>query len=492
MSLLRKTANLLVNSAVLWALPAMAQQPEPWDLKRCVDYAVSNNISVRQADIQKRLSVLQYEQAKYSRYPNANFSTNTGFQFGRSIDPTTNQFTNQRLLFQGFQFNTDVTLYNWGRVTHNITAARLEAEASGSDVDKARNDVALNVATAYLQALLSKVQIDIAAVQVEQSQGQLTDTRKRVDAGTLPELNAVDLEAQLARDSASLITAQASYEQNLILLKALLNLGAEQPFTIAVPPVEQIPIEPFAELQPDIVYQLALQNQPAQKANEVRKQSLEAGVKAARAALYPTIFGSGGLATNFAGTNSKITGFQFLGYNPPDPTMGAITVDGQQYFLQSPNVKITQGTKGFGEMWNGWGTQMNNNFRQNVVVGVSVPIFNGYQSRTAYERSKLNVKSQDLVIEQSNQQLKQDIYSAYTNAVSSMQKFNASKSSLAATQKAYDFARRRYDLGLLSTLELITSQNNLTRAKIDMANAQFDYVFRMKVLEFYKGMGIKL
>ncbi|MCG7856160.1 TolC family protein [Flavihumibacter sp.] len=496
MSLLRKRCSLLftIGFLLVTSLPTAfsQQQPEVWDLRRCVDYAVANNISVRQSDVQKRLAVLQYEQNKYSKYPNANFSTNTGLQFGRSIDPTTNQFTNQRLLFQGFQFSTDVTIYNWGRISNNITAARLEAEAAGSDVDKVRNDIALNVATAYLQALLSKVQIDISAVQVEQSKGQLTDTRKRVDAGTLPELNAVDLEAQLARDSATLIGAEATYEQNLLNLKALLNLDAALPFTIAVPPVDQIPVEPMAELMPEVVYALALQNQPAQKANETRKQSLEYAVKASKAALYPTIFGSGGLASNFASTNRKITGFNFLGYSDPNPAAGAVTVDGQLIFLQSPNVQITQANKGFGELWNGWGTQMNNNFRQNVVVGMSIPIFNGYQARTAYERSKLSVKNQELIIEQGNQTLKQDIYSAYTNAVSSMQRFNASQSSLNATQKAYDFARRRYDLGLLSTLELITSQNNLTRAKIDMANAQFDYVFRMKVLEFYRGQGIKL
>jgi outer membrane protein len=135
---------------------------------------------------------------------------------------------------------------------------------------------------------------------------------------------------------------------------------------------------------------------------------------------------------------------------------------------------------------------MSNNFRQNIGVGISIPILGGWQSRTNYERSKLNLANAELVIQQGNLDLKANIYNAYTSAVASLQKYNAARSSVNAAERSYNFTLRRYELGLLSTLELITSQTNLTRSKIDMVNAQFDYVFRMKVLEFYKGQGIKL
>lgn len=496
MQFLRKFSLLMVSGFLLagqiQAQDAAAGDNVPWDLRKCVDYAIQNNISVKQSDVQKRISDLLYDQSKKGHIPNASFSTNTGYQFGRSIDPTTNLFTNQQLLFQGFQFNTDITIFNWGRINNNMASSRLASEAAAADVEKNKNDISLNVATAYLAALLSKVQIDIVKVQLQQSQNQLSDTRKRVDAGTVPELNAVDLEAQVARDSSSLITAEATFELNLLSLKALLNLDAAQPFSIAVPPVDQIPVDPIAELQPGLVFDLAIKNQPAQKANELRKQSLEYDVKSARSALYPTISAFGGLASNFANSNIKTTGVQFLGYLPPNPFSSVVDVNGTLTPVQNPNLKVTQENKGFGEMWSGWGTQMNNNFRQNIGIAISVPIISGFQSRTAYERTKLNVANQNLVIDQANQKLKQDIYTAYTNAVSSLQKYNASKTSRNAAQRAYDFASRRYELGLLSTLELITTQTNLTRSKIDLVNAQFDYVFRMKVLEFYKGMGIKL
>jgi outer membrane protein len=498
MQFLRKSAVLILSG--LWLASGLYAQDstgagggdDPWDLRRCVDYAIKNNISVKQSDVQKRIADLLFEQSKKGRLPNASFSTNTGYQFGRSVDPTTNLFTNQQFLSQTGQLSADVTIFNWNRITSNIASSRLASAAAAADVEKNRNDISLNVASAYLAALLSKVQIDIAKVQLAQNQSQLSDTRKRVEAGTVPELNAVTLEAQVAVDSSSLITAISNFELNLLSLKALINLDAALPFTIAVPPVDQIPVEPIAELQPALVFDLAMKNQPAQKANELRKQSLEYDVKSARSAMYPTIAGFGGLGSNFAGSNIKNTSVEFLGYNQPNPFSSVVNIGGTITPVQTPNVKINQANRGFGEMWSGWGTQMNNNFRQNLGIAISVPIFSGYQAHTNYERSKLNVQSQNLVIEQADQKLKQDIYIAYTNAVSSLQKFNASRSSLSASQRSYDFASRRYELGLLSTFDLITSQTNFNRAKIDVANAQFDYVFRMKVLEFYKGMGIKL
>ncbi|GAO45134.1 TolC family protein [Flavihumibacter petaseus] len=492
-SLLLLTGKLIVLGVLAQDTKVVPAGTEEWDLRRCVDYAVQNNISVRQSDVQKRIADLMYEQSRQAKIPNANFSLNNGLKFGRSIDPTTNLYTNQQLLYQGFQFNTDVTIFNWNRINHNITANRLEAAASAADVEKNKNDIALNVATAYLTALLSKVQVDIVRVQLKQSQDQLADTRKRVNAGTLPELNAVDLEAQVARDSANVISSDATFQLNLLSLKALLNLDAAQPFSIAVPPVEFIPVDPIAELQPALVYDLALKNQPAQKANDLRKQSLEASIKTARANLYPSIFAAGGLSSNFASTDKKFTGeYQFRGIDTTLNFVGILDANGKPYNVLSPNYLPLQAKKSFGELWQGYGDQLSNNFSQNIAVGISVPINNGFQARTNYKRSKLNLENQKLVIEQANQTLKQDIYSAYTNAVASLQKYNASKASMSAAQRSYDFASRRYELGLLSTLELITSQSNLTRAKIDVANAQFDYVFRMKVLEFYKGMGIKL
>ena len=465
---------------------------EKWDLRKCVDYAWQNNLTIKKQELQTSFASLAEKQSRQAVYPNANFTNNTGLQFGRSVDPTTNQFTTNQLLFQGFNLNADIVIFNWHRVKNGIVAAQLDYKAAQAGVEKAKNDIALSVATSFLQALLNREQIGIAQIQFEQTKSQLESTRKRVNAGALPELNAVEIEAQLARDSTAIINAKATADLSLLQLKALLNLDAAAPFELDVPPVDKIPVDKIADLQPDYVFQMAIQNQPAQKVNKLNLQSFQANVKVAKAGMYPTISAFLGLASNFSNPFQSITGANFAGYGNPNPLLGAVDVGGTNYYIQPSQFNYTKSSKSFGQLWNGYGSQLSDNFRQNFGIALNVPIFNGGNARTAYERSKLNVKDAELTILQADQQLKQDIYQAFTNATSALQRYSATEITLNASQKTYDFAKKRYDVGLLGTFELITNQNNLNRAMTDKVVAQYEYVFRMKVLEFYKGQGIKL
>lgn len=464
-----------------------------WNLMECVEYAWQHNLTVKTADVQELYSEATLKQAKLSRIPNANFSTSTGYNLGRNINPSTNTYIDLNNLSQSFGLNFDATIFNWNRIKNNILAQELENKASLADVDKAKNDVALNVATAYLQALLAIEQVRIVRVQVQQDSAQLYTVRKRVDAGAVPELDALQLESQLALDSSNLITAKSTAELNLIQLKSLMNLDFATPFEIDVPPVEIIPVEPIASLQPEDVYNLALTNQPAQKANQLRLDSKQAASKSSKANLYPTISAFGYLNTRFSNPASVVTGATLNGYNangdyalidPNDPNSAKP--------VYSPDYTLLQKNRTFAQYWDGWGKQFTGNMGQNLGINIAVPIFSGYTARTNYERSKIDIKNQQVVIEQADQKLKQDIYTAYTNAFAALQKFNSSKVSVDVSQKTYDYAQKRHDIGLLNTYDLITSQNNLARAKLDLANAQYDYVFKMKVLEFYKGMGLRL
>ncbi len=482
---------------IFFTTTAVAQKK--MGLRECVEYAWANNISIQQKDIEAKLAALNEKQSKNAVYPNANFSTNLGVQFGRSVDPTTNQFTTTQLLFQQYNLNADMMVFNWHRVKNTLVAAQFDSKAALADVEKTRNDVALSVATQYLQALLNVEQIVVSQVQFEQTKSQLEATRIRVKRGALPELNATELEAQLARDSTAIINTRAIADISILQLKALLNMDAAAPFELDVPPVEKIPLEKIADLQPAYVYQMALQNQPAQKVNQLRLKSSQVNVKVAKASLYPVVSAFAGLGSNFSSLFNKITGATFNGYQPlppQQPPLGypaVVTINNIQYPLQQSDVTYIQGKKAFGELWNGYGSQLDQNFRQNAGISLTIPIHsNGGAARTAYERSKLNVKTAALTIQQADQQLKQDIYQAYTNALSALQRFNATEVTVSASQRTYDFAKKRYDVGLLGTFELITNQNNLTTAKTNMLLAQYEYVFRMKVLEFYKGQGLKL
>lgn len=474
----------------LAALPAVAQ--EKWDLKKAVEYAWQHNVTIRQAAIQAGTDSLTLRQSRLSQLPFASGNTNAGLQFGRSIDPTTNQFTTTQLLFQQYSFQTNITIFNWNSIKNNVLAARYGADASRMDIEKAKNDLALNVASSYLQALLAQEQIHIAEAQVQQTRSQYEDTRKRVDAGSLPELNAVQLEAQLATDSSNLITAKSNATLNLLSLKALLYLDAATPFVLDAPPVDIIPIDPITELQPAAVFEQALKFQPAQKSNELRIKSIEAQVKAARGQLYPTLSAFGGLGARFSTPSKQISGVNYQGYLPANPGGPVVNVNGTNYPVLSPDINYTQSSKTFGELWRGYGSQLGNNFSQNVGLQLSIPILNSGAANINFQKSKLSLQNAKISREQIDQTLKQNIYQAYSSSVAALEKYNATQSTVSATAKAADFATKRYNLGLLSTLELITSQTNYTKAKLDLLTSHYDFVFKMKVLEFYKGQGIRL
>jgi outer membrane protein len=317
-------------------------------------------------------------------------------------------------------------------------------------------------------------------------------TRKRVEAGVLPELSLAEIEAQLASDSSNYFNALASEQQNLLNMKGLLNLDPATPFNVVTPPVDKIPLESFADLQPELVYQTGLANQPQQKVNALRIEAAKKNVLVSKSLAYPTLTVGGNINTNFSNAVKYVSGFTFNGYNPVTGFEPIVAVGGNNYFVQNPNFKAVQSTRSFGQMWSGWGSQIDRNLGQNIGLNLSIPIFSNYQTKVSVKQSQLNVKSAELQKEAADLKLKQDIYLAYTNAVTSLQRFNASKKSVETAQKAYDYSLKRYEIGLLGSLDLITNQNSLLRAKLQLLSNQFDYVFRMKLLELYKGQGIKL
>ncbi|MBA2500598.1 MAG: TolC family protein [Chitinophagaceae bacterium] len=483
----KRTLKLILLGSMMY-LPASSQ--DLWDLQRAVEYALANNISVKQQDLQVRFSNLTLKQSRSSQLPSLNAGTNVGYRFGLTENPTTGVLEDNKFFSGGLNLQSGVDLFNWFSKRNAIEADRYTLEADKEQVKKIQNDVALNVAVAYLQVLLAKEQANISSVQILQTRTQLNNTRSRVDAGALPELNAVELEAQLARDSAAFVASQASVNQFILQLKALLNLDAAVPFDIVTPPVDMIPVEPLAELQPERVYALALANLPQQRVNALRIQAAGKTVEAARGAMYPNLGAFGSLGSNFVNFKERPIYNQVItGYAP-----SGLKVDlggGTIYDVQRPLTADGTTVITFIQA-DPLGDQLRQNFGQSIGLNLSIPLFNGRNARTNWEKSQINVEQLQLQNQESERQLKQDIYAAYNDAVAAIERFNANQKSVEAAQRTMDFATKRYDLGLLSTFEMINSQNNLQRARIDMIYAQYDYVFKVKLLEFYKGQGLKL
>ncbi len=455
-----------------------AQTTDKWDLQRCVDYAMQNNISVKQADVQLRIAHLQTELSNAQTIPTLAFNTQAGYNFGRSIDPTTNQYTTSSVFFQSYGLQAGITLFNFFNIKNSKLSSANDEQGYKSGVDKARNDIALNVAAAYLQYLLSIEQANAAKIQIAETQSQLDNTQKLVSAGSLPELSAAQLEAQLATDSSTYISANGTAEQNRIGLMGFLDLDAASLFEVSVPDIEKIPLEPISELQPEYVYNLALHNQPLQKEDSFYVVAGEYAVKSTHGAMLPTLSVFGQLGSNYASTFEEFQGTQFAGID----TVYTHTGD----YITSQNFLPVYGKPNYLK-------QVGNiNFSQAVGLQLNVPILNGRQLRSNYERSKLNVENMKLQSQQDNITLQQNIYTAYSNAVAAMEKYNATAKADQIQQYALSLAKKRYELGVLSTIDYITTQNNAFTATINALSARYDYVFKMKVLEFYKGFGIKL
>ncbi len=474
------------------SLVLVAQEPAQWDLQSCVAYAIQHNISVQQADVQTRVAKLQAEAAKSGMLPTINGSSGTGLRIGRSIDPTTNGFSNTQFLYNNFSLNGGVQVFNAGKLRNTAAASDYSWQASEADKQTVSNDISLSVATFYLQVLSAIEQSEIAKIQIQQTKEQLSATKKRVEVGLLPELNLLELETQLANDSSTLITAMSNVEQSKLSLKALLNLDAAKPFDIVVQPVDKIKTQTFADLQPDYIFNLAAQNLPNIKAATLRVKAAQKNTIASKANFFPSLSFGYSLSTNFSNPFKYVTGYEFSGYSTPNAASPFVTMGSTKYYVQSPIYTATTSTRSFGSVWNGWGNQLSNNFGQSFGFQLSIPIFNANQSKIAYQQAKLSARSAGLQEENSQRKLKQDIYAAYTNAVVASNKLNATQKAVVSAEKTFQFASKRYELGLLGTIELLNNQNNFLKAKVNFKAAQYEYVFRIKLLEFYKGEALSL
>ena len=468
-------------------ISAFAFSQKKWTLLECVQYAMDHNISIQQSGLQADLAAITLKQSKLSQIPTLNFSNSEGLSYGKSKNPSSGILENQNYFSVSLNMQSSAEIFNWFSRKNTILANQWSLQAAKAATDRLKSDISLTVANSYLQILLAREQQKIAEVQVQQSRTQLEIVQKQVSAGALAEFNATEIESQLANDTANLITAIGNVAQSKYVLESYLNLDAADSFDIAEPPLEQIPIMPIGDLQAADVYASALQNQPQQKENEYNLKAAEKNSLAAKGALYPSISAFGNLGSNYGYFRTPTYTQVFNGYVPS----GLVVEDNGSGYIDVKRPLYVNGAKNGYITSDPFGTQFSNNFGQAIGLNISIPIFNGWQAKAAYQRSKINVKNLQYQQELDNQTLKQNIYQAYNATVINMKKLSSTARAVDAAQKTYDYALKRYQAGMLRTLELITNENSLFTAKLQYAVNRFDYVFKMKVLEYYKEGGIK-
>lgn len=437
---------------LLFANISAAVAQDTWSLQRCVDYALQHNLTIKQQEVQKRLSDLTLQQSRLQMIPGFSGQAQGGYSDGRTPSLGNNQYVNQTVFSGSGSLNMQGNLFSWFYQQRTIAANRLDVQANSFLLEKARNDAAFNVATAFLQILLNIQTVKVNEENVKLTNSNLENTKKLVIAGSVPESNQADLEAQLAQDSTNLVTAQNNVILSILQIKAYLNLGFEIPFEPEVPEnITSLPLAPLQEMAPEMVYSAALTTYPLVKADELKIRSAAKAYQATKSQLYPNLSLGGTLYTTYANNYYDQTGKLFP-----------------------------------------FKDQIDNTFRKSIGLTLNVPIFNGWQQRTTVAKAKVNVYNLELTRDLDHQKLKQDIYTAHANAVAALQKFNASVTGVMAAQKAYDFATKRFNLGLMNTIDYITTQSKLYKAQVDKVTAQYDYIFKMKLLEFYRDQKISL
>lgn len=470
--------------AVLPGIAIAASEEDTWTLERSVAYALAHNISIQQSVLNERLAALTLKQSRLSQLPNANLNTGYGISYGRSIDPTTNQFVDGHYNFSSIGGQADVLVFGWFQKRNTIARNDLLHQAAQSDLEQLKDDVSLNVATGFLRALLAKEQIAVAQKQVDLSFQQLSQTQKFAEAGRVPQLNVAQLSSQVAADSSTLISAISDYNAAILDLKALLNLDYETPFSVTPPEVDVASLFELTSLAPASVYEEARKHFGSVRSATLRVESAEKGYKAAQGARWPQLSLNAQAGSNYATT------YQDYGtpYVSDSQTITSINVPfiGFSYPIKAPVYSVPSlGTTAYN-------TQLSNNLRQTYSINLSIPIFNAWTAQAAVRQSKINVASQELTKYSTELKLKQDVYKASNDARSSLQKYYAAKRSSEAAAEAYSFAQKRYDLGLTNTVEYLVIQNNQFRADAAAVSAKYDLIFRLKVIDYYMGRTLKL
>ncbi|MBK7964651.1 MAG: TolC family protein [Bacteroidetes bacterium] len=444
-----------------------------WTLRECVDYALEHNITVKQNEINSELNEIITLQNKMSLLPNLNASVGRNYNFGRTIDPFTNQFTTQQVESDNWSLSSNVTLFNGFSLQNTLKQSQLNYLAGKSDLQKVKNDISLNVITSYLQVLYAKEQLNVADGRVAQAQQQLDRVRRMVDGGLMVQGNFLDATSQLANEELSKITAENQWMTAKLTLTQLLQLESPEGFEVEDPAV-LVPETSVTDMQPAQIFALGEKALPEVKAADIRVQSAEKGVSIAKASYYPRLTAFGQLSSFYSSSSKKFVGGDFNGFFPN----GSITSGGDTVLSPDFSTRIED---------NPYRDQLDENYNKAFGLSLSIPIFNGLSSQSNVKRARLNLENSKYAAQQTRNVVYQSIQQAHTDAIAAKKRFDATNKSLSAFEEAYQYAEKRFNAGLINSLEFLTANNNLTRTKVELLQAKYDYIFRLKVLDFYAG-----
>ena len=436
---------------ILFALMAVAAptlaQSHKWSLEECISYALEHSISIKQRDLNRQQQEIEVSTAKNSRLPDLNASAGENFSFGRGLTAE-NTYTNTNTNSTSFSLGTSVPLFTGFRIPRTLELNRLNLEAATADLEKARNDIRMQVAQAYVQILYSMELCDVARRQIEIDSLQVFRLKEMLSNGKASGTQVAQQEATMAQSKLTATQADNDYRLNILALTQLLELPSPEGFSIVRISPDALPLKEIAAgMTPDAIYQEAVGIKPEILAETLRLQGTEKNIDIAKSALYPSLSLSGGVGSNYY----KTSGFPAESF----------------------------------------GKQLSNNFSQYIGLNLTVPIFNRFATRNSVRTAQLNRENQQMQLENTKKALYKEIQQAYYNAVNSKAKYASSEEALRSNREAFTLMSAKYEYGKANITEFNEAKNNLMKAESDLVRAKYEYLYNHALLSFYRGKELK-
>jgi len=440
-------------------------QEKQWTLQECVNHALENNISVKQAELDTDLAIENIRTAKGNFLPGVNASASQNFNFGSFIDNNGGRVASDSR-GNSFGINTGVSIFNGFQNTNTYKQSKLGLESSKLQLAILKDNISLNVVNSYLNVLFNKESLRIADDKIKVTEQQLTQIQKFVDAGVRAVADLSEIKAQLATDQQSYVNAQNSIDLALLSLAQLLQVS-HVGFDVHNIELDITSVALLYNNTEDI-FNRASEDRPEIKSAQLGIDDAEYSVAIAKGAYMPTLSASASAGTSYQHRQGKKDDITFTDINDPfDLTDDVITV-----------------------IPNGFGDQLDNNLGYNVSLNLSIPIFNRNQSKARVNSAKINVAKSTTRLIQAKQDLRSKIENAYADAKASLKQFESAQLSVAAQEEAFKNAKDRYDLGVMTSFEFEQVRSRFVTAQSSLVNAKYNFVFKSKVLDFYAGKSL--
>jgi outer membrane protein len=426
----------------LFLFVGTAVSAQTFTLQQCIDSALAANILVRQSGLQAQAAQVTFNQSKLNLLPYVDANIYHNMYSGRSIDPSSNGYVDQKFNSADYQISSGIVLFNGNNLRNTVKQNASAYEASKAEWQQSRDNLVLNVMLAYLQVLNNEDLVTSAIQQEEVSGKQLERLDVLNREGAIKPSDYTDVKGQLMNDKLSIVNARNALERSKLTLLQLMNKPYNASFSI-----ERMDVDKYLTLYPasaEEVYQQALNAFAEVRAAELRTKSDEYGAKAARSALFPTISLGGALNTNYSSTSRNASG------------------------------KIP------------YDNQLKNNVSSSVGLGISIPIFNRLRQRNQIKLAEIAVKNSELIEENTKLELRQNIEQAYLNMTNAYERYTVLIEQVNAYEASFKSAEVRYNAGVGTSIDYLTAKDRLDRANVNLISARYDYVLRQKVLDYYR------